>query len=52
VQEVAFVEDHARVDAPPDNTEVGEAEIETVGREAGGGVTVLLMVTDMVDAFA
>lgn len=37
VQEVAFVEDHVSVDAPPLVTDAGFAEIDTVG---AGGVTV------------
>jgi hypothetical protein len=35
VQEVALVDDHVRVALPPDVTEVGEAEMTTVGIVVG-----------------
>jgi hypothetical protein len=42
VQEVALVEDQLRVDDPPLVTDVGFAEIDTVGAGGGGGVFVTL----------
>ena len=44
VQEVALVEDQASVVEPPEITDVGLAEIETVG--TGGGAAVTVTVTD------
>ncbi len=44
VQEDALVEDQASVADPPEVTDVGFAEIETVG--TGGGVAVTVTVTD------
>jgi hypothetical protein len=44
VQEVALVEDQASVVEPPEVTDVGSAEIETVG--TGGGAVVTVTVTD------
>jgi hypothetical protein len=44
VQEVALVEDQASVVEPPEVTDVGSAEIETVG--TGGGAAVTVTVTD------
>ena len=37
-QEIAFVEDHVSVEAPPLATDVGFAAINTVGTGGGGGV--------------
>jgi hypothetical protein len=42
VQDVALVEDHVRIDDPPLATDVGFAEIETVGTGGGSGVPVTL----------
>jgi hypothetical protein len=42
LQDVAFVEDQLRVADPPLVTEVGFAEIDTVGTGGGGGVPVTL----------
>lgn len=40
VQDDAFADDHVRVDAPPEPTEVGDAERDAVGVAAGFTVTV------------
>ena len=42
VQEVALVEDQLSVDDPPLGTDVGFAEIDTVGAGGGGGVPLTL----------
>ena len=44
VQAVALVEDQASIVEPPEVTDVGFAEIETVG--IGGGAAVTVTVTD------
>ena len=40
MQDDAFADDHVRVDAPPEPTEVGDAERDAVGVAAGFTVTV------------
>ena len=45
VQDVALVEDQVRVAEPPEATDVGFAERETVGT-GGGGAAVTVTVTD------
>jgi hypothetical protein len=46
VHDVAFVEDQVRVDDPPEVTDVGDAEIVTVGAGFVGGTIDTSIVVD------